>query len=210
MNVSALMKALGAMSLALVLVASGVTSAFAQWSGPWVGVHGGVANSTTSILGLIDDTDNEFVGGISAGFDVRLGRTVVVGVFTDYTFMDVSAAFGPATVSLDEQWTIGGRAGVLLGDVLAYVMLGAVQQATGDNIPTVTVSDFDGMMYGVGAEALITNNISLAGEVRYVTFSESLSTGGPLTLPLDTEQVTAMVRLNYRFGGFPNPLDPAK
>lgn len=127
-------------------------------------------------------------GGFGAtgtvGVDYRLSQ-FVVGAFANYDWSDheigISANIDGKKGSvdllgLDKSWTIGGRGGYLVSeDVLLYGLIGYTRlefkdvkvSFDGDG-GTLGMPSFSGITVGGGFEKLLTENLSLRLEYRYV------------------------------------------
>ncbi|WP_258761941.1 outer membrane protein [Bradyrhizobium arachidis] len=163
-----------------------------------------------------------------AGFDVQVAPRFVVGGFVDYdwsrqrTTVNVGGAgFGQtltaAMPSLDQGWTIGGRAGFLATpDILLYGLAGYSQMRINNwNLnyavlgggPSFTVQEpaltAYGYTVGAGAEYRLANNWSLRGEYRYVGLGHN-TTVDPLGAVWTTDLSEHVIRIGaaYRFGQF--------
>jgi outer membrane immunogenic protein len=164
------------------------------------------------------------LGGAHAGCDYQIQR-IVLGGFADYTFQDVewSAALtapgfgfsGNAKLAIEDQWTVGGRLGVLLNDsTLAYGLVGYTQAKASDLELTSTlgnlsfaVEDLKGWTVGAGIETRLMANLFLGAEYRYTKFDNEDVTliPGALNLGLDPEVHSVRAALRYKFGS-PVPL----
>lgn len=147
-----------------------------NWTGFYAG--GQLAYATIDSNSSRNDDDG-LIGGLNAGYDYDLGNWVV-GAGLEYDWADITA--GGADV--DSIWRAKLRGGYKLGDGLLYATAGYA------NADIDTIGDRDGYFIGTGYEHLITENISLGGEVLYHNFD---STGA------DVEVTTAQVRATFRF-----------
>lgn len=222
----------GALAAILIIMAE-TFPAKAQgksWTGCYVGAHGGYAVSATETTAstpafggaalTIDGFSGEgLAGGLGVGCDYQMQR-VVIGGFADYTFQDVEFTANlsvPAfpfsaggSVSIEDEWTIGGRLGVLLNDsTLAYGLLGYTQAKASDLAFTSTIGDisfsvpdFKGWTIGAGFETRLMDNLTLAGEYRYTMFdSETVAIlPGALDLGLEPDVHSIRMALRYKFG----------
>ena len=166
-----------------------------------------------------------------AGFDVQVAPRVVVGGFVDYdwsrqrtTASATSTFFGQslsaALPSLDQGWTIGGRAGFLVTpDILLYGLAGYSEMRINNwNLnyvilgggPSFTVQESaltsHGYTVGAGGEYRLANNVSLRSEYRYVALGRN-TTVDPLGAVWTTDLSEHVVRIGaaYRFGQFGGP-----
>ncbi|MET4085771.1 outer membrane beta-barrel protein [Bradyrhizobium sp. S3.5.5] len=168
---------------------------------------------------------------VFAGFDVQVAPRFVVGGFVDYdwsrqrTTASASSPFfgqslSAALPSLDQGWTIGGRAGFLVTpDILLYGLAGYSEMRINNwNLnyvilgggPSFTVQESGltshGYTVGAGAEYRLASNVSLRGEYRYVALGRN-TTVDPLGAVWTTDLSEHVVRIGaaYRFGQFGGP-----
>ncbi|MDG1129490.1 outer membrane beta-barrel protein [Seohaeicola saemankumensis] len=150
-----------------------------DWTGGYAGLQLGYADVSTNLAGVGGD---DVIGGLTAGYDFDLGNYVLgVGLDADITDLAVSPA-----LTLERVYRLKVRGGYDLGNGLIYATAGGVG------------ADIDGLGYdtgyfvGAGYEHMLTDNISLGGEVLYHEFDNFKSTA-------DIEATTFQVRANYRF-----------
>lgn len=170
-----------------------------------------------------------------AGFDVQVAPRFVVGGFVDYDWsrqrttvnvggngLGLNASAG--LPSLDQGWTIGGRAGFLATpDILLYGLAGySVMRINNWNLnyavlgggPSLTVQEpaltSHGYTVGAGVEYRLANNWSLRGEYRYVGLGHN-TTVDPLGAVWTTDLSEHVIRIGaaYRFGQFGGPATTA-
>jgi outer membrane immunogenic protein len=143
----------------------------------------GVAAFDTTGLGGAD-----LAGTLMVGFDHQLIAGWVAGIFGSYEFasngnarfaIDVAGAdFSTDMASVDQSWTLGGRAGYLIApDALVYGLAGYTKttfhQVSYDLLfvaGTAVLPDFHGLTLGGGFEKLITDNVSMRAEYRNTRF----------------------------------------
>jgi len=163
-----------------------------NWTGFYAGGQLGYANVDLSAGGGSVDEDG-FIGGLVGGYDYDLGNWVV-GAGFDYDWTDVSFSGGGATLDVDSIWRAKLRGGYKIGNGLLYATAGYAQtEATLSGFGLSADGDDDGYFVGAGYEHLVTQNMSLGGEVLYHEFDNFDSTG------IDAEIVTAQVRATFRF-----------
>lgn len=150
-----------------------------DWTGGYAGVQLGYADVSTNIAGVEGD---DMIGGLTAGYDWDLGNYVLgVGLDADIADLAVSDA-----LTLERVYRLKVRGGYDLGNGLIYATAGGVG------------ADVDGLGYdtgyfiGAGYEHMLTDSISLGGEVLYHEFDNFQDTA-------DVEATTFQVRANYRF-----------
>lgn len=128
---------------------------------------------------------DDMIGGLTAGYDWQFGN-FVAGVGFDADLADLNVG-DPAAATLERVYRLKARAGYSFGDGLLY--------ATGGGAG----ADIDGFGYntgyfiGAGYEHMVTNNISLGGEVLYHEFDDIGDTA------IDVDATTFQIRANYRF-----------
>lgn len=213
--------------LVILAIATGIAPAKAEgrWTGCSVGAHVGYGVGDLQIsaeagpfaANLDGLSSRGFQGGVNAGCDYQMQR-FVIGAFADYTFQDVEFSAGlsvpavPVTllgvnVAIEDQWSIGGRAGFLANDsTLLYGLVAYTQAKTsggvtlgGTGFPLDT-PDLSGWSVGAGIETRLADNWYLKGEYRYTMFdTESYDFGGA-RVDFDQDLHAVRVGLSYRFG----------
>jgi len=170
-----------------------------NWTGFYAGGQLGYGNVDVSGAGIDDDDDDEdslvnidndgdgFIGGLTAGYDYDFGSAVVgAGLDYDWTDIDVSGT----GVSIDNIFRAKLRGGYKLGNGLLYATGGYA------NADTNVLGNEDGYFVGAGYEHLVTENISIGGEVLYHEFDGFNNAD---IADLDAEVTTAQVRATFRF-----------
>lgn len=195
-----------------------------RWTGVYAGASVGYASTVTQadigLAGVGTAASIDGLGssggsfGLQIGADLRVDR-YLVGAFADWTMHNqewsVSSPLLPggtlASLDIDNQWTIGGRAGVIVGETLVYGLLGYTTMQTSDiDVPLVpisfAVSEFKGWTFGGGLETHLGGNIFLAAEYRYTKFDDQTVNliPGVVDLNLSPEVHEAKARISYKFG----------
>ncbi|HAW47869.1 porin family protein [Roseovarius sp. A46] len=152
-----------------------------NWTGFYGGGQLGWAWVDTDTAGVDGD---DLIGGLVAGYDYDLGDWVVGGGL-DYDFADIGLS--GTTASVEKMARAKVRGGYKIGRGLAYGT-GGYAWADTDNI-----GDDDGWFIGGGYEHLVTENISVGGEVLYHQFDNFG------TASTDVDATTAQVRATFRF-----------
>lgn len=151
--------------------------------GTWRGndhttVNGG-SNEVASIDGI---NSSGLVGDARVGFDVARG-SFLFGVFGSYGFnnMETEASItglGTASIEKGEEWSIGGRAGILVNPrTLAYILAAYTQTDYEFGIAGVGGSasreiTFDGVTVGAGVEFAVANNVFLGIEGTHTFYGK--------------------------------------
>jgi len=191
-----------------------------RWTGFYLG--GGVGSGAVvheltidtpavNILSFDGIGGQGYFGKVIAGYDHQMSPSIVVGVFADYDFSnistDLSVVGGLFNASLEHKnsWSIGGRAGFLSSPTtLWYATLG-YSQAKYDltsTIGSLDVPDFHGIFWGGGVESQFVGGWSLRAEYRYTNFGRESVFNIPavIDIGLEPSMHTAHLALTYKFG----------
>lgn len=130
----------------------------ASWTGPYIGLHAGLAATSTDVGGMAELSGDGTQLGINAGYDVQMGKAVT-GVWGEYTWADIQTSFGGANTTLKGQYAGGLLLGYLVTDrLLAYVKGGWTQVDASSNFASMPT--FDGYVYGGGLKAKLDENFA--------------------------------------------------
>lgn len=155
------------------------------FEGPYLAVFIGIGDVNTSgLLGLSGTTaslnfsDTEFLGGLLVGWNFVDGPWRF-GIESDVSFTDWEdsfTAFGEtATFEADTLWTIRARAGVVSGNLLAFIT-GGLAILEGDISENATPASKNitavGGVIGAGLEYLFSQNFSGRADVMYYFFDD--------------------------------------
>ncbi len=169
-----------------------------QWSGFYLGVHAGAADSNTgladesaniftSVEGTVFTDDISAAGGVHVGYN-HLIRSLLLGIEVDYSWTDAGNARiyndnnSFISAKIDGFGSVRGRLGVASGNAAAYITggVGFVDTAlTGTNLGTndsASTKDHFALVAGAGAEAKIASNLSTRLEYLYYGFDEKRDT----------------------------------
>lgn len=148
--------------------------------GDWTGGYAGLQLGYGDVSG--DVSGDGAMGGLTLGYDHDFGQWVL-GAGLDYDFADINAGGN----TLQNMARLKVRAGYDMGPGLVYATAG-VARADID-----TLGSDDGYFAGLGYEHMITQNVSLGGEVLYHDFGNFNGSG------TDVQATTAQVRATFRF-----------
>lgn len=192
-----------------------------RFTGCYAGVGGGysmaLTDTSVGVPGFGVGVDGLGAQGASiaglAGCDLKVAPRLVLGVWGDFTH-DPDTTFavtvtGAPTIletSLENRWGLGGRLGWLVTPrAMAYVLAGYTQAETSDitspAFPAVSIAvpDLKGYVVGGGAEFDLDYGFFLQVQGTYADYrDENISLGGPVSLGLDTDVLTARVALTYK------------
>jgi len=190
-------------------------AAHAQTPTCQVGVQAGYSLANTelgiggaSIDGLGSHSTRPDVGA-RVGCDLTAGM-FRFGAFGEWNNQDVTFSVNPGlfSASLGNSYSLGGRAGLVVGS--AYIYGGAAWTHTDVDwsIPSPLLPDHvQGIMYLGGIEIPLRERFSLALETRNIRY-DSEKIGG--VVDLKTEQWQGMLRLNFNFGEVAPAAKPLK
>jgi len=147
-----------------------------DWTGGYVGGQIGFGDVSGGVSG------DGVIGGFTAGYDYDFG-TWVLGAGVDYDFADIDAGGN----TLENVARLKLRAGYDTGPGLIYATAGAARAEID------TLGSDEGYFAGVGYEHMITENISVGGEILYHDFGDFNGSG------TDIQATTAQVRATFRF-----------
>lgn len=151
-----------------------------DWTGLYGGGQLGFADVDSNLPGVSGDGA---IGGLTFGYDHDLGNWVV-GAGLDYDWTDVNIA---PTVDVENVFRAKLRGGYKIGNGLAYATGGYT------NIDASTLGDDDGYFIGAGYEHMVTDRVSVGGEVLYHEVDSFAGTAA------DVDATTAQVRATFRF-----------
>jgi outer membrane immunogenic protein len=199
-----------------------------SWTGIYVGagIGGGAAihDQSLNVFGLgtvlTDSSAGQgFLMTAIAGYDFRVNRSVIAGVFFDFDLsnMSTSSDIPILFTSADHRysWALGARIGYLVSPAtLLYVAAGYTRAGfdfgTLGGIEQIGDVDLHGYFAGAGVEAQLIGNWSLRGEYRFTQFQPETVLhlcGCGDTVDVETSMHTGRLSLIYRFGlsGAPPP-----
>lgn len=150
-----------------------------NWTGFYAGGQVGYANVDADGF----DDDDSLIGGLTAGYDYDFQNGFVVGAGLDYDFLDADIG---NVATAEDLFRAKLRGGYKIGRGLAYATGGYAWADTDD------LGDDDGYFIGAGYEHMVTEKISLGGEVLYHQFDD-FNGGG------DIDATTVQARATFRF-----------
>ena len=165
-----------------------------SWTGAYIGAQVGMSRTDfdTQQFGTFDTTRAAFGGHV--GYNIGLG-IVVVGVEADAMYANSKIGFstaGGGAVDVNSNWngSVRARGGITVGPALLYATAGwawtgvSTVERTAVGTSLKSSGTFDGVVYGIGAEAYVLPPVSIRFEaLRYDYGTERLSVpGGIVTL----------------------------
>lgn len=226
---------MAAMTVAIILIGAHTSVNAQGWTGCYVGVQAGYGAThhdvsldvvTGGPSGSLLDVPLSSQGGqigLHGGCDIQVQK-LVVGAFADYNWLSQSleitsplgGAFFPglnpiAKLDLDTMWTVGGRAGLLVGasnSTLVYGLVGYSKmdvsdlQLLGTLGGSFAVPSLEGWTFGGGIAVDLGSNIRLGAEYRWTRFDKIdiplfAAGGNSISIGSQPEMHTAMARLSY-------------
>lgn len=197
-------------------VSTAPNGAPADFSGAYIGAGLGAAFADISSSdmnfdrhgGTYDVGNTGGIASVAAGYNWQLGSTVV-GAEVNATAADLSEGYendgGELETSMSTIVGLQGRAGVVAGDTMLYVLGGVSSSdvtnsfADGD---ADTSGTYTGLTVGAGVEQFISTNLALTGEASYTIFdgvAEDSTFGNPYQGHADLTALSFGV--NYYLGG---------
>ncbi|MBY0531575.1 MAG: outer membrane beta-barrel protein [Xanthobacteraceae bacterium] len=185
-------------------------SAF-NWTGGYIGVHGGYASgdqSMTFLAGTVLFEPKGGFGGVQGGFNWQFASNLVLGIESDISFGKIEGNFdaGCCVVKIDRFGTARLRAGYAINNALFYGT-GGIAWAKTDNqyFFSLITSDrpFIGWTAGAGVEYAFSPMWSIKAEYLRFEFGDNKSDYVGLT-PFDERAHYDLFRigLNYRASVF--------
>jgi len=184
------------------------------WTGFYVGAGGGagtvvdVQSESVSGFGTVFSetfAQQSYSGVLTAGYDYRIARQVVVGALFDYEisrFQINNASLSIVSLPAERArtWSIGGRIGFLANPTtLLYILAGYAHSSM--DFRDVGDVDFHGHFVGGGIESRLAGGWFLRGEYRFTQFGEeTVMTCFCADLNAEPSMHTGRVVLVYRFG----------
>lgn len=194
-----------------------------SWTGFYLGVSGGLGMFSADVTEYQEETTNygsvqldEFGGvyGVQAGFNYQFGNAVIglEGDFSGTTF-DEDFWYDDRDYVFSSEWdwlaTVRARAGLAIGNALVYATGGVAfvdQKTIVSDDPTdpddTQVSDDirTGLVAGVGAEFMVTNNFTVKGEYLFVGLEDdTVFTADDDDATVDSDAHIIRVGVNYLF-----------
>nr|WP_255599949.1 outer membrane protein [Afifella sp. IM 167] len=173
------------------------TGPVTDWSGFYLGTMLGYSAGDSETSGPDPDVDG-VDGGVYAGYQ-RQFNNFVVGLEGDALLSGVEGSTGGLKVEQNWSGSLRARAGIALDQFLLYttggVALSDIEATSGG------VKDSNthwGWTAGVGAEALVAQNVTAGVEYRYTDYEDkTFSLGTPTNADLSTHSIRA--RVGYKF-----------
>jgi outer membrane immunogenic protein len=204
--------ALGVTALLIPITAPAARADFLApiWNGAYAGFHGGAkwADIDTDFSSTVSATD--ITGGGHIGYNIGLAG-LVVGIEADanldstkLSFSSVDGAIG----SFETDWSgsIRGRLGVPVGPALLYATAGyawteaTLSHATLGGGTFSSSHTFNGIVYGLGAEAYVLPNLSLRLEaLRFDYAADDISLSGAHNVLEEIDPSETVIRAGVTF-----------
>jgi high affinity Mn2+ porin len=205
-----------------------VTKAVYDWTGFYIGAHSGYGGGKSNAVlsdPVITTTDNRFggiIGGVQAGYNVRLPSGLLLGVEADMTFPSyllsnfTTSSLTTARSGISEQWdytgTARGRIGYTSGPWLAYAT-GGLAWAGERFLNTPAIGDDEkhinlrlGWAAGAGVEYAFAPHWSVRLEYLYSQFDRAnvrFPSGTQYSSSLDFQQIRIGLNRKVDWPGSP-------
>ena len=179
-----------------------------DWSGFYVGVHGGygVGVLNLSAPGFIDPDDEEedvegYFGGIQLGYNFQ-SDALLLGIQTDLSLSGIASdeTGDGEDDTIDWLGSTTGRVGFVADSFVPYLK-GGIAYAGGTGWADVE-SDSQthiGWTVGAGLEVAVADNISVFGEYNYYDFGEATYDFTPFDADVTSTIHTVKAGINFGF-----------
>lgn len=183
-----------------------------DWTGGYVGASLGYGDVDAEIVEPLDLDATGAIGGLFAGYQRDFGSFVLgaeldanlASFEVDVDDLDLGDLDG-VDLSMDRLHRLKVRAGYDAGRALVYGVAGAAYGNLNAEVDFGGVEEADdssdwGYVVGAGAEVLVTDRVSVGGEVLYHKFDDLVSAEDlGADEGLEAEVVTFQARVAYRF-----------
>lgn len=174
------------------------------WTGGYAGAQLGFIDGGVDVFGgdeadddaLVSFDNDGVVFGLRSGYDYQFANGAVLGGLLQYDRVNLDLEGDDDFVdeltegdddSVDAILRAGLRGGYGFGPNLAYATGGYAR------IDTDNSGDSNGYFAGIGYERLVTDSISVGGEVLYHEFDDFDDSS------IEADATTASINVNYRF-----------
>ncbi|MBX9683499.1 MAG: outer membrane beta-barrel protein [Hyphomicrobium sp.] len=182
------------------------------WTGVYVGIHGGGNWTELEAAHLRDNSSDDLTFGGHLGFNIGLGL-IVAGVEADLNYEAAEFQSDPLLADFSSgevkaSGTLRGRVGIPIGPALFYATAGYawtnvdLTYRSGSGVTRSGTDAFDGIVYGLGAEAFVLPNVTLRLEaLRFDYESKEISLSGGLHSleAYDPNSTVVRAGISYRF-----------
>ena len=179
-----------------------------SWTGLYVGGAVGYGFGNSTLDGLLEGVSAELnlrgqQGIVTIGYDFQMGSRWVAGLFADFSLGGTGLSQLVAA-SIDNQWAIGGRLGVLATpSTLLHASAGytgANFAVTGEGVIPIADSAIGGYFIGVGGGQAIGRNLSLKMDYRFSDYEDVKGDLGGVPLSFTDNFVHSLrVGANWKF-----------
>lgn len=150
------------------------------------------------------NTDGIF-GAVQIGYDREIHPGIVVGVYGEYIAGETDETFdvagNPATLSVEAQWTVGAKLGMVIECcVMGYLTAGYASGESGASYQGNSFRwDNTGFTLGLGIETILGRGFSYKLDYQYISFNEETFDFGGLDVRVQSDLHQLRLGLNYRF-----------
>lgn len=169
-----------------------------SWTNFYIGalIGYGIGTPEASMGGASVSFSAEGVQGVLAvGYDLQVGRGLVLGVLGDYAFGNVEGNVGPLNFKLSNQWAVGTRFGLLASPSSLWFATGGYTQVDIEASMLSVDKTLSGFFVGGGVEQALDRTFSVKLEYRYSNYEDVKV--GPVTVT--NEIHSARLGANLRF-----------
>ena len=157
---------------AVIAFATSVGTANAQdWSGFYAGGFA-VTGSNTWSVGTTTYQNSDTSAGVFAGYNFSTGTNIVYGVEAEYSAADY-AITGIWPYGVKSAFGLRGRVGYTMGSAMVYGLLGVESATIGVSGTSSIDEQVTGYAAGAGIEYLVSDTLSVRGELVYTDFGDN-------------------------------------
>jgi outer membrane immunogenic protein len=177
--------------------------AAADWTGPYIGLHGGYGWGSFASTGFVSSTHLDpagAFGGFQGGYNWRFAPTWVIGLESDSSWGSIEQTSSPNKIKIDEMGTVRGRLGYAMNRTLLYGTGGLAWAHVDSTTEGSIVSDdyLLGWAAGGGVEYKFARRWSAKVEYIYMDFPEVSETALGATFKDKLDVHTVKLGLNYQ------------
>ncbi len=178
-----------------------------NWSGAYIGIHGGYASgeqSMTYLGGTVPFEPKGGFGGFQSGYNWQFASGIVLGIESDISFASIKGNFigDCCLVKIDQFGTVRLRGGYSFGNVLLYATGGLAWASTDNNyLFSLLTTDrpLVGWTVGAGVEYALSPKWSVKAEYLRFQFEDNKTEYVGLTPFYERAEYDVFrIGLNYR------------
>jgi outer membrane immunogenic protein len=176
-------------------------AAATDWTGVYLGVHGGYARGDADSDEGDDTHPSDPFLGAQAGFNWQ-ANTFIFGAEADFSLADLDGDSDTVQQDVDNLFSVRGRAGLALGSLFPFITAGgAWADSERDLEPGIATDDasLNGWVAGLGAEYALGQHWSGRLEYLHYDFGDATYQLGAVRHEVDISVDAIRAAINWRF-----------